>query len=99
MTRQTQLDMHQLMQHFYNKTQPERGLRYADILKKFNADYSDTSLEQLNQFLIHLHTENIRPNDLVTTIEGLNFLMMIAGYLCETINQRTSTTTIWYSYH
>ena len=88
-----------LMQHFHAKTLPENGLRYSDQLFQITANHSDESLEQLDQLLIDLHTQNIRPNDLVAEFDGLKFLMSIAGYLCETINQRTSTETEWYNYH
>ena len=99
MSRQTQQDMHVLMQHFHAKTLPENGLRYSERLFQITTNYSDESLEQLDQLLIDLHHQHIRPNDLVAEFDGLKFLMSISGYLCETINQRTSTDTEWYNYH
>lgn len=41
----------------------------------------DESLTQLDQLLIDLHHQNIRPNDLVAEFDGLKFLMSISGYL------------------
>ncbi|MEG0340909.1 MAG: hypothetical protein RR633_01930 [Acinetobacter sp.] len=99
MSRKTQQDMHVLMQHFHAKTLPENGLRYSERLFQITANYSDESLDQLDQLLIDLHHQNVRPNDLVAEFDGLKFLMSISGYLCETINQRTSTETEWYNYH
>ena len=44
MSRQTQQDMHVLMQHFHAKTLPENGLRYSERLFQITTNYSDESL-------------------------------------------------------
>ena len=41
MSRQTQQDMHVLMQHFYAKTMPKNGLRYSERLFQITTNYSD----------------------------------------------------------
>ena len=99
MTRQTQQQVMELLQHFKLKTLPENGLLYSEELFKIGADDSDANLEELNQLLVQLHRQGIRPNNLVERPEGLNFLMTIAAFICDVINQRTNTETEWYNYH
>lgn len=49
MTRQTQQQVMELLQHFKLKTLPENGLLYSEELFKIGADDSDANLEELNQ--------------------------------------------------
>ncbi|WP_111859796.1 hypothetical protein [Acinetobacter sp. CFCC 10889] len=99
MNRKTQQDMQDVLQCFYQKKLPPLGLKYAEALFKITPDLSDESLQKIDTLLITLHQQNIRPNDLVTTKDGLNFLMAIIGYLCEVITQRTHHPVEWYNYY
>ena len=75
MNHKTQQDMQGLLQYFYQKKLPPLGLKYAEALFKINPDFSDESLHDIDTLLIALHHQNVRPNDLVTQRDGLNFLM------------------------
>lgn len=99
MIRKTQQDMQDLLQCFYLKEMPPLGLKYAENIFKIKADFSDESLKQIDEILLALHHQNIRPNDLVTEKDGLNFLMMVIGYLCDVISQRTQQKVEWYNYY
>lgn len=99
MNRKTQQDMQGLLQYFYQKKLPPLGLKYAEALFKITPDFSDESLHDLDTLLIALHHQNVRPNDLVTQRDGLNFLMMLIAYLGDVLAQRTHYPVEWYNYH
>lgn len=99
MNRKTQQDMQDLLQCFYHKKMPPLGLKYANTLFQITADFSDDSLKQIDELLLALHHQNIRPNDLVTEKDGLNFLMVVIGYLCDVIAERTQQKVEWYNYY
>lgn len=99
MKRETVLDVTLLRLHLANKTIPEEGLFRAEELFALNFDYSNESLEQINQLLGQLYLDEYRPEHFVNRASHSNFLMMIAIYLCDTISYRTGEKNEWFNYY
>lgn len=99
MQRKTEQAVDQLRQHFNHKSYPDDGLPYADALFAIDPDQTNQSLERLNTVLTQLHQQQIRPNDILQQDGGINFLMMVALYLCDVISARTGYAVEWYNYH
>lgn len=99
MKRETVLDVTLLRLHLVNKTRPEEGLFYADELFALQLDYSEQSLEDLNQLLHQLRAKGYRPEDFVSQPASANFLIMIAIYLCDNISYRTGEKIEWFNYY
>jgi hypothetical protein len=98
MKRETVLDVTLLRLHLANKTVPEDGLFCADELFLIHFDYSDQSLEALNQLLMALFQRGLKPEDFVNSADRSNFLMLIAIYLCDCISYRTGEKNEWFNY-
>lgn len=99
MKRETVLDVTLLRLHLANKTLPEEGLFHAEQLFSLNLDYSEQSLEDLNQLLYQLRSEGYRPENFVSHPASANFLIMIAIYLCDNISYRTGEKIEWFNYY